>query len=262
MVVNFQMNFVQDWKTGYKESIAGFVADYTKCSFKDAMDFVGHIDVPMMTTKVIDMQERTSHAIKFPEGTKSLEHESWFGNIARRYLNERFERHGLDWQYFNQRGWSFCEDGYWQGRLIIPYKIKGKLVTYTGRSIVNHDTKYLFPRNEDVLVGKSDVVYNQDALFKYNSGYIVEGAIDAETIGDNAIAIGGWKPSVAQIDLIRKSRWKTVRLVPDRGFEYRTTAFGYRLTDVMDVFIDAVPEPHKDVNDCGFDLIIKSNKKL
>jgi hypothetical protein len=255
MVVNFDYNFVQNWRSGYYNSIAGFISDFQGMSLKDAIEFVGDIDIPIL---------RGTHApdkfadpalivgVKLPEEWCDLYSDNFMGDRCRQYLIER----KLDLSECQDMGWGFCHAGEYVGRLIIPYKVQGKLVYYSGRSFIGGDPKYKNPRTEDIGVGKSEIFYNQDALYRFKEGWLLEGVIDAVTIGKNAIAASGWKLSASQISLIMHSRWKILNIIPDEGFELEAVATGLYFKNQMAVHIHKIPKGGKDVNQCGFNNVI------
>lgn len=257
MVVNFSQNFTYDWKTGYSKSIAGFVADYSGMAYQDAVDFVGLLDIPTLSGVKPVFNPESSSDVAMPL-TTSLFENSVLGERARNYLIER----KFDLNVLDDKGWTVGVEGKWLGRIIIPFKIKGKLVYYIGRTFLGEDPKYLNPISTDVGVGKSELLYNQDALYTDTKGYLVEGVMDAETVGDNCVASLGWKLSNHQISLISNSRWKELHIIPDRGFENQALATALFFTGKMDVYIHSLPAGSKDVNDCGFENIILSNNSI
>ncbi len=261
-VVNFAHNFVEDHKLSYKVSIAQFISDVTNCSIHEARDFVGVVDIPLISNvsgSVIDPSFFINLHSVLPEGWVSLDSEGFLAERCRNYWIDR----KMDIARLSAKGWGLCESGPYIGRTIIPYKVSGKLVYFTARDFLGSTPKYLFPSTESVGVGKTDLIYNQDALYKYTKGFLVEGAVDAECVGDNCVAIGGWKLSTNQISVIRNSLWKELHIIPDVGFELKARASAMYFTDVMSVYIHKIPAHlGKDVNEVGFKNIIFSENKL
>jgi len=253
MVVNFDQDFVQDWKTGYKKSIAGFISDFLGIGYIDATELVGVIDRPLQ----LKIPKETLSGVSLPPSV-SLFNDCIMADRARAYLKER----KLDLGILDDKGWCVGMEGVWLGRIIIPFKIKGQLKYYIGRNFIGSEPKYQNPLSSDVGVGKSELFYNQDALVTKPEGCLVEGAIDAETIGDSAIASLGWKLSKAQISLIVNSRWKSLHIVPDKGFHDKAKATALYFTPYMDVYIHKVAEPFKDINEAGLGNLIISQKKV
>lgn len=260
-VVNFNHNFVEDHKMGYKSSIAAFVAAVKGWTLEEANAFVGIISNNVFVNvddSVVNFSLLRSLVSILPVEYTELSDNSFMAERCRTYWQER----GMDTDRLAYKGWGFCGEGYFAGRTIIPYKVMGKTVYFTARTFIDAEPKYLFPQSEKVGIGKSKLVYNHDALYKYDAGWMVEGAVDAECVGDNCIALGGWKPSETQINLVRKSRWKRLDIIPDKGFELKAYSTALYFKDVMDVYIHKIPEGGKDVNEVGFKNIIFSNKKV
>lgn len=257
MVVNFSENFCQDWKTGYLKTIAGFISEHSGMSYGDAVDFVGLIDVPMLSRVRPEFSPEAQSTVTLP-AVQSLFENSVIGERVRNYLIDR----KLDISTLDDKGWGFSMEGKWIGRIIIPFKIKGKLVYYIGRSFVGDSPKYLNPISSDVGVGKSDIFYNQDALYTETSGFLVEGVMDAETIGNNCVASLGWKLSMKQVSLIANSRWKELHIVPDWNFQSQAVSTALYFRHQMDVYIHSLPDGAKDVNECGFENIIFNKCKI
>lgn len=255
MVVNFEINMVYDWKLGYSTTVAKFVSDHSGMPYQDAVDFVGLLDIPTLSGVRPVFNPESSSDVVMPL-TTSLFENSVLGERARNYLIER----KFDLNVLDDKGWTVGVEGKWLGRIIIPFKIKGKLVYYIGRTFLGEDPKYLNPISTDVGVGKSELLYNQDALYTDTKGYLVEGVMDAETVGDNCVASLGWKLSNHQVSLISNSRWKELHIIPDRGFENQAMATALFFIGKMDVYIHSLPAGAKDVNDCGFENVIFNNK--
>lgn len=257
MVVCFERNFVQDWKTGYNTSIPKFIQEITKCTYKEAVEFAGILE-PTLSDKVYKDTLYTTGA-RFPEGTIPLDNPCGFALRARTYLLDR----KLNVGKLVNDGWGVgAGNNVWFGRVIIPYKVSGRLSYYSGRSFIGGYPKYLNATASDVNIGKSELFYNQDALVKYSSGWLVEGVIDAETIGDNAIAASGWKLSDKQISLISNSAWKSLHIVPDTGFELKAIATGLYFKNKLSVFVHKIAAPFKDVNEAGVSNIIINETPL
>ena len=187
MAVNFEYLWVKDFKSGYSVHITKFLQEYFGISYSEVKKLIGESSsssLPKYTQLISPVK-----TIGLPEGYKSLinPNSGTLGKRAIRYLQKR----GFDPEILDAKGWGYCTKGRYQGYIIIPYQVEGKLTYYIGRSFMDHENKYLYPKNEDVGVGKNDVLYNADALFIHNEVYITEGAIDAETWGDNCIALGG-----------------------------------------------------------------------
>lgn len=89
-----------------------------------------------------------------------------------------------------------CEEGDYQGRLIIPYYNKeNKIYYFSGRSLYNQEPKYLFSESEKHFYN----IYNID---KTKPVIILEGMIDS-IFCDNSIGIGALRMSESQTEAIK-----------------------------------------------------------
>jgi len=121
------------------------------------------------------------------------------------YLTCRgFEDADLVADYYDMR---YARVGKWSGRLLIPYYENGSLISWVGRSIINHDPKYLAQISDASLLFVP--VRTQAA---YSVGILVEGPLDAlkiaaacRTQGIMAAALSG--KALPASKLLRISRF-------------------------------------------------------
>lgn len=140
--------------------------------------------------------------INLPEGYRNLlEGDDFLGLLARTYIRKR----GLDVRGLSRKGFGYCSSGALFGYLILPYYVGGELVYYSTRRLLSVGPKFNNPKIEDFGIGKSSLIYNIDALSFYKTVYIVESVFNAETIGDNAVALAGKAISSWQISTLIKS---------------------------------------------------------
>lgn len=100
----------------------------------------------------------------------------------------------------------YCTKGEWEGYLIFPVKLGGKMVCYTGRAIYDNRAEYVrnCPANQ-ALLPIQDTVYNYDSYNRGDEIIIVEDIFDAlrlESFGYKAICLFGHIPSIDQIRLL------------------------------------------------------------
>jgi hypothetical protein len=121
------------------------------------------------------------------------------------YLTWRgFEDADLVADYYDLR---YARVGKWSGRLLIPYYENGSLISWVGRSITNHDPKYL------AQISDEGVLYVPGrARARYDTGVLVEGPLDAlkiaaacRTQGIMAAALSG--KALPASKLLRISRF-------------------------------------------------------
>lgn len=114
----------------------------------------------------------------------SLEYKG--NSIIKNSYRERLE------QFYKERAIDFSQklfiafQGKYKGRIIIPIFSGKDLVYFQGRTLINSEIKYINPKAE-----KSLIIFNADNFDKDKNIVIVEGLLDAISIGNNAtVALG------------------------------------------------------------------------
>lgn len=242
----------------WKDITNCFVCGYNPSPFRLVMDLEGIEDykearklLGVYNDKIYyepEVERIETVDVELPEGYTNLS----LGNnkvakLARSYVIKR----GFDVEKMAMKGWGYCTSGDYLGYLVIPFYIKNKLIYYNARKYFGTGSKYKNPNIEEFGVGKSLILYNFDALAIYKDIYLAEGVINAETIGDNALATGGKKISHYQISLINRSRVQIVKLALDPDALHDSIRVAMEL-----VFLKKVKliwwEGNEDVNDIGY----------
>lgn len=215
--------------------------------------------------------ELSYHKIDLPEGfTSLLEDDDLMALKARNYVKSRgFKASYLDsigWGFVNEKAKIFAEDFY--GYLIIPFISRGQLVYYLGRDFLNRDKKYKYknPKKEVVSVGRSDLIYNEDALRKYKTIYLSEGTLCAQTMGVQGVATLGWSLSPVQKSKILKSNIEEMVVAADIGFYKKAVQAMIPFLEHKKIKIINFERPELakfggDVNDVGRDIYLSAVKK-
>ena len=102
-------------------------------------------------------------------------------------------------------GVGYCSKGALFGYLIIPFFYRSQLRYYNARKVLGTGPRYNNPTTDITGIGKEFIIFNHDALTLYNSLFICEGAINALTLGERAIATMGKAVSAYQINELIKS---------------------------------------------------------
>lgn len=190
---------------------------------------------------------KVKKTICMPDGFMLLNQgNSNLANIARAYVKKR----GFDVEELSKAGWGYGTKGKYFGYLIIPFHENGELIYYNARLFIGNGPRYNNPEVGESGIGKSFIIYNRDALFMYNSVFLCEGAINAQTMGPRGIASGGKSISRYQINLIIKSPVKRVIILYDSDAKLQAINLAMQLVNYKKVKVVFMPED-KDCNDLG-----------
>lgn len=213
--------------------------------YREVKAFLGAYQGRTYLEPIIERVEKAN--VVLPDGFKNLRiGNNMVAKAARDYVKSR----KFDPDEMSYKGWGYCISGDYMGYIIIPFYVGQKLIYFNGRRFMLNGPKYMNPKIDEFGIGKSLIVYNVDALNIYNTIYVVEGAINAETIGDEGIATGGKKISGYQISMILKSPVKNVILLLDPDAMSDAYSLGLRLLYYKRVKVIQLPEK-TDVNDLG-----------
>lgn len=191
--------------------------------------------------------ERTP--VILPEGYRRLS--SGTSQIARSARNYIEKKRGLDVAKLSSKGFGYCDSGKLFGYIIMPFYVKGKLVYYQTRNFMANGPKFNNPKIEDFGIGKSNLIYNIDSLWLYYNVNIVESVFNAETIGDNTIALSGKSISEWQWTTILSSPVKRVTIILDPDAYYtKALPLALQLSSYKLVKIVNLPD-NQDVNSYG-----------
>lgn len=145
-------------------------------------------------------------------------------------------------------------------RVIIPYYENGKIIYYNARAITKAGMKYDNPKEEEVGIGKNQVIYNIDILRYATKVWIFEGVLNALTIGMNATNIGGKEISLWQLSQYIKSPCKKFVIALDDDAYPEALALGLKLAAAgKKVKVLKFPTG-KDANDLGRKETLKLEK--
>ena len=99
-------------------------------------------------------------------------------------------------------------------------------------------------------MGKQFIIFNHDALEMYRSVFICEGALNALTIGDRAIATMGKAISQYQVNELLKSQCQRYIILLDPDARSYAVNLALKLVAYKKVKVVFLPEGF-DVNDLG-----------
>lgn len=251
-------NNVHCFRCGYEGPVIKAVIDILGLdSEKEAWNQVFSDDVNAFNIKVPTGETHINNEVKgipLPDGYHNIINGSGLvGKACRKYLKNR----GFSIAKLSQKGFGYCSTGNYAGYIIIPYYMNDRLVYFNARKVVlGGTTKYKNPIANDIGLGKAYVIYNYEAMFLYKRIQICEGAFNAETIGDTAIATAGKLLTEWQINTIIKSPVEDIDLLLDPDAMIECVELALKLVNFKRVRIvtweDKKPDgTYKDVNDLG-----------
>ena len=179
-----------------------------------------------------------------------------FTPIERKYLKSRNFNPSYLHKKYNVVGGGIVGD--WKYRIIIPVIINGKIVSWTGRSILEKSKldELKIPRYKNLEIKKS-VINPKECLFnldyaKNKTVVLTEGAFDVMRLGDDFICSFGTSLTQSQIKEL-KMRYEKIFIMFDNEREAQEKAkkYGMMLSSVgVDVeIVDAYSDFNK--NDGG-----------
>lgn len=228
--VHYEFNYVKCWECGMRMFLDEYLREFEGFSWAESKAYQSPPTI---------RKERKSD-VALPEHFKLLSEPGDFRGRVLSYLKNR----GFSETFIDMKGVGYCDEGVYLGYLIIPFIRSGELVYWIGRDALDRGgSKYVNPKG----VSK-EVIYNQDALMKYDTIYITEGVFDAWTIGNNAVATLGWQVTDYQLNCLINSSAKKIVIAPDPGYSSYAYTLASKLTG-KEVWIKQ--EATGDVNSIG-----------
>lgn len=212
----------------------------------------GQFDELQFKEEKIELAE--SKPVYLPDGFKLINQgTSQVARSIRSYMSSR----GFTIEELSKHGIGYvATEGPFFGYLIIPYYYKGTLRYYNARNVIGQGPRYNNPNKDITGLGKEFIIFNQDALDMYSSIFICEGAINALTMGDRAIATMGKAISAYQVNQLIKSPVNRFILLLD--FDARDYAINLALKLIAYKKVKVVLfKDNRDVNDLGKKAVLK-----
>lgn len=191
-----------------------------------------------------------------------------FTPVERKYLKSRDFDPKYLYKKYNIVGGGI--DGPWKFRIIIPVYYQGKLMSWTGRSILSKKKlkELAIPRYKNLSIEKSvknikELFFNIDNC-KSDTVVLTEGAFDVLRFDGNAICSMGTELTEGQINLL-SNRFRKIFILFDNEPEAQKKArkFGLQLSAIgLDVeIVDAYGDFGKnDMGECSREEINKIKK--
>jgi 5S rRNA maturation endonuclease (ribonuclease M5) len=184
---------------GTKGPITKLIKEIDGCSDAEANTTVGEFQDYSSTLSGEEPVTPASRVLLPREAAREIP------DLHRRYLEGR----GFDPDYLAEKyGLRFCHSvGDWKFRIIIPIRMRGRLVSFTSRLVV--DTKgnpYKHCGNDKAVVPVPHCLYNVDSVRK--RAILVEGVTDVWRIGDGAVGLFGIEVVAEQVHSLAEQKWE------------------------------------------------------
>lgn len=245
--INLSLNKSNCFKCNYKIRPMDLVMEIEGIqTYFELIKFLSDIEGIQYKEPVIEPYSLRTDAV-LPDGYRNIRiGESRLARTARAYLKGR----GFNIAELSKAGWGYCTKDKYLGYIIMPFYLNNTLVYFNARRFIGSGPKFNNPDIDDFGIGKSMIIYNVDALYRYDRVFMFEGLMNAATIGDSAIATGGKKVSNYQLNIIIKSPVKRVVIGLDDDAIEDAISLGLQLIDYKQIKIMLFPVG-KDVNDLG-----------
>lgn len=216
-------------------------------TFLNSSDFVGLV----FKEEKVELAKKVP--VYLPEGFKNIKFgDSQLANSIRNYVKHR----GFNVDYLSKFGVGYCNEGKLFGYLIIPFYYGQELRYYNARNVMGRGPRYYNPDKSTTGLGKEFIIFNQDALFMYKQVFICEGAINALTMGEKAIATMGKAVSAYQVNQLIKAPCERYILLLDPDAIDKSISLALKLVHYKKVKVVLLPEGC-DCNDLGRKTTLK-----
>lgn len=257
-------NRVKCWVCSYKYTAFNFIKILTNKDYKlikEDLDKLKNTDVDSevsFTNTISKLSKNESrNNISLPIGFKSLFEESELKELANDYLSGR----GFDLEYLDDLGFGFCDEFIpdfnknYYGYIIIPFIKMSKLYYYNARTFIGAELRYKNPKAELFGIGKSEIIWNEDALYLEDKIFIMEGVFSALTVKELGIALGGKAISQIQKEKIINSDVEEVVICLDVGCNKESFAIAKDLIKYKKVKVLTLKDG--DPNEIGYNNLIE-----
>lgn len=211
----------------------------------------GQFDELQFKEEKIELAE--SKPVYLPEGFRNISlGDSQLAKSIRGYVKKR----GFSLEKFSRYGIGYGTSGSTYGYLIIPFYYRGQLRYYNARNVIGKGPRYNNPDKDITGLGKQFIIFNHDALEMYRSVFICEGALNALTIGDRAIATMGKVVSKYQLNELIKAPCQRYIILLDFDAQKYAIELALKLIQYKKVKL-VLFEDNRDVNDLGRKAVLK-----
>lgn len=248
MGINLNTYRTNCFRCGEHPSPAQMVMDIEGLdTYSELITFLRNGDFTELTFTEEKVELSEAKPVYLPEGFKLItQGTSTLANSFRKYVIKR----GFNPNELARHGVGYCTKGEYFGYLIIPFYTEGSLRYWNARLVIGSGPRYNNPPKDITGLGKEFLIYNSDALGLYNQVFICEGAINALTMGENAIATMGKSISRYQINELIKAQAKRYIILLDPDAKDKAIDLALKLVNFKSVKVVYLPE-NEDVNSLG-----------
>lgn len=246
--VNLSTYRTNCFRCNYHQNPAQCIMDIEQLeTYQELLKFLDNEEFTEYTFKEERIQLRERKVFYLPEGYRLITHgSSQLAKSIRGYIKKR----GFSPEYLSKFGVGYCSQGDLYGYLIIPFYYNGSLRYYNARQVYGFGPRYNNPTTDITGLGKEFIIFNHDALRLYNSVFICEGALNALTLGERAIATMGKSISAYQVNELIKSPVERFIILLDPDAKQSAINLAFKLVAYKKVKVVFLPEGC-DVNDLG-----------
>ena len=252
--INLSMYRTNCFRCGEHPSPAQLVMDIESLeTWSELIKFLNDGEFNELEFKEERAELSTRHVVYLPEGFRNIIHgESTLAKAIRGYMVQR----GFHIKSLSRLGVGYCNQGKLFGYLIIPFYYGSELRYYNARNVLGSGPRYQNPDKGTTGYGKEFIIFNSDSLSMYRSVYVCEGAINALTMGDRAIATMGKSVSRYQINELIKAPCERYIILLDPDAKDKAIDLALKLVNYKKVKVVFLPDG-KDVNDLGRSKTLK-----
>lgn len=180
--------------------------------------------------------------VPLPQGSvQVMSDASPWCEVAREYLSMR----GIDPA---SSSFFVTDNEKFAGRLIIPHYFREKIVYWQGRAMDGE----IEPRYKNPVVEKENIFFNMDEVYRYTDEplFVTEGALDAISIGRNAVSLTGSTLSeFREAELIKAASRRKVIFVLDKNQNGRKLGNQVLKDESIEWYVTCFLDNVEDAND-------------
>lgn len=201
---------------------------------------VGYVPIPKI------VEERKSN-LELPTEFKLV---GIYDSKVAKIVENNLKGRGFKINNLMRAGVGYCASGEYKGRIIIPYYHAGNLIYFNARKFIDIGEKFKNPTESECGIGKSNIIYNIDALYLYDTIRLYESATNCLTMGNNSIGTGGKCLSSWQKNTILASPINKIIIGLDDDAYYEAIRLAMEFSRTKKVKLIRFP-PGKDANVLG-----------